>query len=166
MVTGGDQDRADDDGQCVRDEHGGRGRRRFAVVMARCSEHQVADELTGHQQTEEHAHIGGARDGGGQPADRRGEHGQQRHGRAGRCRAVCDAVRGHRERRGQQPAAMPRSRAAVVVGSAGTVRSDHAEAGHQIGVDAVELLADRVVGGAGDSPSACSRQRSPPPKGR
>src|SRR6478672_373458 len=45
------------------------------------------------------------------------------------------------------PAAMPRRRAAVVVGSAGTVASDHAEASHQIGVDAVELLADRIVGG-------------------
>src|SRR3954470_1412159 len=44
------------------------------------------------------------------------------------------------------PAAMPRSRPAAVVGSAGTIVSDHAEASHQIGVDTAELLADCVVG--------------------
>ena len=43
------------------------------------------------------------------------------------------------------PAAIPRRRAAVACWA--LTASGHAEAGHQVGVDAVELLADRAVGG-------------------
>src|SRR3954447_12861551 len=64
------------------------------------------------------------------------------------------------------PAAMPRSRAAAVVGSAGTVVSDHAEASHQIGVDTVELLADCVVGGPAMQGSQLLGSRVPPRKVR
>ena len=70
-------------------------------------EHHVADELAGRKEGEQHADVGGAGDGRGQPADRRGEHGQQHHGRAGRRTTARGAVRGHCQRSGQESGRHP-----------------------------------------------------------
>ena len=132
----------------------------IAVAVAGDGEHQVADELAGREQADEHTHVGGAGDGRGQPADRRGEHGQQH-------RPPCRTVRRRLRRRGQPPPA-PRSAAPRRCPAAGRRRSPArrsrpGQATPRRAIRSASMpsscwLID-VVGSFADWPSACSRRR-------